>query len=209
MPWWTKTLSALSALRTKTRQSYKSWSKQKSDESKAVYQAAMAEYQRVLRKSRNISFGNMRTVDPTGKNLISTLSNLSKSAPGIHGISPALIQSCFQSIRVRLLLILNACLQFDLFPISWKCAKVLIIGKICKSSYDTLSSFRPIRLGNSFAKIFEKVISGRLQWHAKRGNWVSDNQQGFMDENRLKLRSIRLLILWKLILNRNKLRLVL
>ena len=50
-----------------------------------------------------------------------------------------------------------------------------------KSSYDTLSSFRPISLGNSFAKIFEKVILGRLQWHAKRGNWVSDNQHGFMD----------------------------
>ena len=190
MPWWTKTLSALSALRTKTRQSYKSWSKQKSDESKAVCQVTKAEYQRELRKSRNISFGNMRTADLTGKNLFSTLRTLTGkssknllpkemqiantktsdpiqilggrvkhffpsvlpslpvhfavestveqalslpnssptppktdweleravnslnygSAPGMDGISPALIQSCFQSIRVRLLLILNACL---------------------------------------------------------------------------------------------------
>ncbi len=45
MPWWTKPLCAL---RAKTRQSYKIWSKLRSAESRVVYQANKAEYQREL-----------------------------------------------------------------------------------------------------------------------------------------------------------------
>jgi hypothetical protein len=72
-----------------------------------------------------------------------------------------------------------ACFSLSYFPNCWKVAKVTIIGKPNKSSYDTLNSFRPISLVNTFSKILEKLILKRILWSASISNWLSPNQHGF------------------------------
>jgi hypothetical protein len=74
---------------------------------------------------------------------------------------------------------MNACFSLSHFPSCWKVAKVTIIGKPNKPAYDTLNSFRPISLVNTFAKILEKLILNRLLWHSSISQWLSQNQHGF------------------------------
>ncbi|KZR96923.1 Uncharacterized protein APZ42_008471, partial [Daphnia magna] len=102
-----------------------------------------------------------------------------KAAPGQDGLSMAIIKECFPALKLRLLGILNACFSLQYFPNCWKTSKVVIIGKPNKSNYDCLGSFRPISLVNNLAKILEKVILSRLQWHTCQLKWVSSNQHGF------------------------------
>jgi hypothetical protein len=47
-------------------------------------------------------------------------------------------------------------------------------------SYDSLQNFRPISLGSNLAKILEKIILGRLNWHARDCDWLSEEQHGFL-----------------------------
>ena len=67
------------------------------------------------------------------------------------------------------------------FPVSWKISKVVVIGKPNKQDYTSLNSFRPISLVGNFAKIFEKIILGRLYWTAHKFEWLSSNQHGFRE----------------------------
>ena len=69
-------------------------------------------------------------------------------------------------------------LQF--FPSSWKTARVVIIGKPNKPTYESLSSLRSISLVNGFANILEKIVVSRLSWFAHRERWLSPNQHGFV-----------------------------
>ena len=101
------------------------------------------------------------------------------SSAGHDGLSARLLLHCIPVIKVQLMVILNACVLLCFFPNVWKRAKVSIIGKQNKESYDTLSSYRPISLGSNIAKILEKIILGRLNWHSQGGNWLSDHQHGF------------------------------
>jgi hypothetical protein len=56
-------------------------------------------------------------------------------------------------------------------------------GKPNKLDYSSLNSFRPISLVSNLAKIFEKVVLGRLLWFANAHEWLNDCQHGFR-ENR-------------------------
>jgi hypothetical protein len=56
-------------------------------------------------------------------------------------------------------------------------------GKPNKLDYSSLNSFRPISLVSNFAKIFEKVVLGRLLWFTNAHEWLNDCQHGFR-ENR-------------------------
>ena len=103
----------------------------------------------------------------------------SESSAGADGLSAELLLLCIPIIRTRLIAILNACLLLCFFPACWKSAKVSIIGKNNKASYDSLHSFRPISLGSNLAKILEKIILGRLSWAARIGDWFSEDQHGF------------------------------
>ena len=102
-----------------------------------------------------------------------------KSAPGADGLSTAIKCTISKQIFVQLLFIMNACFSLSHFPSCWKVAKVTIIGKPNKAAYDTLNSFRPISLVNTFANILEKLILNRLLWHSSISQWLSQNQHGF------------------------------
>jgi ribonuclease HI len=102
------------------------------------------------------------------------------SAAGPDGLYAELIIKCLPFISTELLALLNRCIKSCYFPASWRHAKVHIISKQNKSDYSNLCNFRPISVVNIFAKIFEKVILGRLKWHAYQHSWFHDNQHGFI-----------------------------
>lgn len=105
----------------------------------------------------------------------------SKSAPGEDGVSADLLLFRIPLIRAHLFALLNACVLFCFFPNCWKLAKVVIIGKPNKSDYSSLNSFRPISLVSNLAKLLEKIVLGRLVWHGRCFNWLSDSQHGFRE----------------------------
>jgi hypothetical protein len=126
------------------------------------------------------------------------------SSPGNNGQRATHLILCIPSIQARLIAILNACLLLCFFPVSWKSVKVTIIGKPNKKYYDYLQNFRPIGLGSNLAKILEKMILGRLNWHADstatgsvRSNMV------FWQVNLLKLLPIHLRLLLKMVSRSN------
>ena len=84
------------------------------------------------------------------------------------------------SVLPSLLAIFNAALSLTHFRNQWKLAKVKIIRKPKKDNYDTLSSFRPVSVVNSLAKVFEKALLARLTWLSLTGSWISSNQHGFV-----------------------------
>jgi hypothetical protein len=61
-------------------------------------------------------------------------------------------------------------------------------GKPNKLDYSSLNSFRPISLVSNLAKIFEKVVLGRLLWFTNAHEWLNDCQHGFR-ENRSFIKS--------------------
>jgi hypothetical protein len=126
------------------------------------------------------------------------------SSPGNNGQRATHLILCIPSIQARLIAILNACLLLCFFPVSWKSVKVTIIGKPNKKSYDYLQNFRPIGLGSNLAKILEKMILGRLNWHADstatgsvRSNMV------FWQVNLLKLLPIHLRLFLEMVSRSN------
>jgi hypothetical protein len=102
-----------------------------------------------------------------------------KAAPRSDGLSAAIIKECYPVLKVRLIFIVRECVRLQIFPQAWKSSKVLIIGKPNKPSYHTLDSFRPISLVDNVAKVLEKIVLNRLQWHSSSANWLSPNQHGF------------------------------
>ncbi len=100
--------------------------------------------------------------------------------PGCDGLSSNLAKACFPTLKLHLLYI--ACFSLEFFPASWKTAKVLVTENQTNRRTNNLSQpFRPISLVYTFAKILEKAILNRLQWHANAYNWISSNQHGFTD----------------------------
>nr|CAH0112580.1 unnamed protein product [Daphnia galeata] len=81
-----------------------------------------------------------------------------KAAPGNDGISAAIIKECFPVIKMHLLSLL---------------ANVSV-------STSFLSHGNPLNLINNLAKVIEKIVLSRLQWHSSTDRWLSPNQHGFM-----------------------------
>lgn len=77
--------------------------------------------------------------------------------------------------------IFSASVRHSHFPEAWKVSRVSVIAKPNKSDYASLSSFRPISVVNSLARILEKVLLNRLTWLSKKHRWFRENQHGFLD----------------------------
>ena len=65
------------------------------------------------------------------------------------------------------------------FPEIWRSAKVTILRKEHKPSYDVTSSYRPISILCALSKVFEKVLHSRLTRLLLKEAWLNDNQHGF------------------------------
>jgi len=123
------------------------------------------------------------TVPPIGaRELREALRNLAaESAPGTDGLDVDTIRCIGSEIEDRLLAIVNRCIEIGYFPCAWKFGKVTVLRKPNREDRADPSSYRPICVLNTLAKIVERLIHSRLTWEAKTSKWFSDHQHGFVD----------------------------
>ena len=72
----------------------------------------------------------------------------------------------------------NACLRTGCWPKHFKESNSVIIPKPNKPSYATPKAFRPIVLLNTLGKLFEKMISNRIQFDCVKHDVFHPNQLG-------------------------------
>jgi hypothetical protein len=80
----------------------------------------------------------------------------------------------------------NACLQSGHWPTEFKASTTVVIPKPGKTLYDAPKSFRPIVLLNTLGKMFEKMLSNRLQFEAPEHGVLHPNQFGGVCQNSTK-----------------------
>jgi hypothetical protein len=79
--------------------------------------------------------------------------------------------------------LVNTCLQSGHWPAEFKASTMVVIPKPGKPLYDTPKLFRPIVLLNTLGKIFEKMLSNRLQSEAAKHGVLHPNQFGGVCQN--------------------------
>jgi ribonuclease HI len=104
-----------------------------------------------------------------------------ESAPGTDGLDVDTIRSIGSEIEDRLLAIVNRCIGTGYFPCAWKIGRVTVLRKPNREDRADPSSYRPICVLNTLAKIFERLIHSRLTWEAKSSKWFSEHQHGFIE----------------------------
>lgn len=110
------------------------------------------------------------------KKITKTLPN--KKAPGPDNIPNILIKNLPQKALVQLTYILRSIIKLQYFPKAWKIAIIIPILKPNKPPHNP-SSYRPISLINTLAKITEKVIYGILNKYVHKNNLIPAQQFGF------------------------------
>lgn len=101
-----------------------------------------------------------------------------RKAPGKDGLTNYALKKLPTEAILRLVNLLNACLDISAFPDPWKEANVKPIPKPGKDP--TLpSSHRPISLLSGLGKIFEKCINSRLLEYLDGNSLLNPNQFGF------------------------------
>ncbi|KOC62550.1 XK-related protein 5 [Habropoda laboriosa] len=86
-----------------------------------------------------------------------------------------MIKRASSKVYVKLYYIFQAALRLSYFPLAWKIAKVVPLPKPGKN-HKLISSYRPISLLPSIAKIFEKIIYSLLNAHITKNNIIIDSQ---------------------------------
>lgn len=81
-----------------------------------------------------------------------------KKAPGPDGIPGEVVQSMTRKYPQYIQNMLNQLLRQGTFPIQWKRARLVLIEK-AKKERDDETTYRPLCLLNTIAKMFEHVIS--------------------------------------------------
>ncbi|KAJ3631975.1 hypothetical protein MTP99_013074 [Tenebrio molitor] len=110
------------------------------------------------------------------KSIISHLKN--SKAPGPDEIRPILLKNLPESALQALTNIYNNCMNTLYFPTAWKTAYTIIIPKPGKSPDDP-KSYRPISLLNITGKIFERILTNRLNLLLESHNLLPPEQFGF------------------------------
>ena len=100
------------------------------------------------------------------------------SAPGDDNISYDLLQKSPNILFVKLMIILNFCLQIGYFPKTWKDAKVIMVQKPGKD-HTNPKNYRPISLLPTLGKIFESLICDRLVLFLEQNNLLNKYQAGY------------------------------
>lgn len=102
----------------------------------------------------------------------------SSKAPGHDRVHNNLLKQLPYKAIIYLNFIISACFKLCYFPTEWKTAKVVPIKKPDKDAAKT-TSYRPISLLSSIAKILERAILSRLNVHTNDFNIIPSAQHGF------------------------------
>lgn len=99
-------------------------------------------------------------------------------APGPDGVPDVVVREVALAKAEEVASVFNYCLESGVFPEMWKTAKLMLIRKPGKP-LDLPSSYRPLSLINSTAKLFERVLKNRLEaLLSSSGNCLSEHQFG-------------------------------
>ena len=98
-------------------------------------------------------------------------------APGPDGIPAEVIEIMTQERPEIIVKLFNELMGKAYFPLQWKRATVVLIGKPVKGQ--ELQTFRPICLINALGKLYETIIKNRLEEELERKGGLNDRQYGF------------------------------
>lgn len=101
----------------------------------------------------------------------------SRKAPGPNEIPSGVIKLLVNNRAEPIGKLVNTCIATGSIPTLWKAADLTLIPKPGKKPGP--SSFRPIRLLNTIAKLMESVLVFRLYDEVERNNLLSNSQYGF------------------------------
>jgi len=110
---------------------------------------------------------------------------------GYDNLSVRLIKDAAHFIAPSLTYIFNLSLEIGRFPDALKVAKVTPLYK--KGSKDDPGNYRPISVLPVIAKVFEKLVNGRLMDYLESNNILYKHQYGFRKKYSTKLSLINLI----------------
>ncbi|KAG5870210.1 hypothetical protein JTB14_017951 [Gonioctena quinquepunctata] len=111
------------------------------------------------------------------KTWVETLKNW--KAPRTNGVPLEIIKKIGMEKPHWLTEFLNQCLCRQIFPTSWKVAKLILIPEGTTEPDSEETKYRPICLLNSISNLHEALIKGRLESHIEDIHGISENQFGF------------------------------
>lgn len=106
------------------------------------------------------------------------LFNTKSSAPGLDGISYNMIKHLPRYAKQLLTTSFNKFMHQGNLPISWNQFSIFPICKTGKAP-NNAQNYRPIALSSVPRKLFEKIISNRIQFFLERDNSWPQSQFGF------------------------------
>lgn len=96
---------------------------------------------------------------------------------GPDGLSIKFLKLIFSMISTPFTYIINSIITTSIYPLSWKCARVVPVPKV--KNPKVLSDFRPINVLSVCSKILEIILNDQLTEHLTNCRLLSDNQSGF------------------------------
>jgi hypothetical protein len=123
------------------------------------------EWNENLEISQSIVFSKLSKLDPA-------------KAPGVDGVSNAVLRNCAASRSVPLTLIFHKSISERALPIEWREANITPLFK--KSSRTSTSNYRPVSLTSAVCKVLESIIKDSLMTHLEDFNLLSSKQHGFV-----------------------------
>lgn len=121
-----------------------------------------------------------------------------KKAPGPDGIPNEAIKIAYRCDAKHMLGVFNACVTSGHFPVEWKTARLVLVPKPIKTPAEnseagdsssanedvieddmTEVKYRPLCMLNGLGKIYERLLSRRINKHLDEKNAISDQQFGF------------------------------
>jgi hypothetical protein len=102
-----------------------------------------------------------------------------KSSPGADGIPYTVLKRLPAFLLVVIARLYTACLIYGYFPLEWKQAVGVMLLK-AKKDGKCPSNYRPISLLSTIGKLFEKIISRRMQAHFVEIGFFNDWQRAYL-----------------------------
>ena len=101
-----------------------------------------------------------------------------RKATGLDGVPGLAIKTAALNVPEIFKDTFNACLSEGIFPAHWKVQRLVLFPKGNKPLEEP-SSYRPLCMLDIVWKLFERVMSARLEAVIQQAGGLSDNQFGF------------------------------
>lgn len=115
---------------------------------------------------------------PTPTPAITQNQNTPVVSPGPDGILNILLKYLSKKALVQLSHIYNQCIKFNYFPTPWKAATLIRIMKPNKEASNP-DNYHPISLLNGLGKIYQRIITNKLNDLLENNDKLNANQFGF------------------------------